>query len=379
MVSGFRIAVRRSMWMGETMNNRTYRAGIALLAAWLVTAAVPQPALSLTNLFVLHHSVGRNILEEGNVRQLIDDHNTQRGTHFVLWDHDYNAIGLMDPDGLMPGRYYHIPDDDTYVVGLHQLWTTANSARDSILANHQVVAFKSCYGASLIETDAMLAQYKTWYLEIRDVLDQHPNHVFLLMSPPPMHPCLSTSTEADRGRAFADWLGSSAFLGGHPNLRCFDLFDILATPRDAEDRNTLRASYCRSTSCSSPDSHPNAAANLVVGPLFVAALIEAAGDDAVDAPAAGTATFFTDVHPNPFNPTTTIRFALPVAGSAKLAVYDVTGRLVRTLFDGDLGSGAHEAIWDGRDASGRGAASGVYLARLATGTDVSTVRVTLAK
>ena len=89
------------------------------------------------------------------MRQLIDDHNIQRGTQLALWDHDYNAIGLMDPDGFLADRYYDIPDDDTYVVGLHRLWTTANSARDSILANHQVIAFKSCYGASLIETDAM--------------------------------------------------------------------------------------------------------------------------------------------------------------------------------------------------------------------------------
>ncbi|MBK9304444.1 MAG: T9SS type A sorting domain-containing protein [bacterium] len=361
------------------MSNRTYSACLALLTVWLVTAAAPSPALSLTNLFVLHHSVGRNILEEGNVRQLLDDHNVQRGTRLVLWDHDYNAIGLMDPDGDLADRYYDIPDDDTYVVGLHQLWTTANSARDSILANHQVIAFKSCYGASLIETDAMLAQYKAWYLEIRDVLDQHPDHVFLLMSSPPMHPCLSTSTEADRGRAFADWLGSTAFLGGHPNLRFFDLFDVLASPRDAEDRNTLRANYCKSTSCSSPDSHPNAAANLVAGPLLVAALVAAAGEDAVDAPAAAATAFFTDVHPNPFNPTTTIRFALPAAGSARLAVYDVTGRLVRTLIDGNLAAGAHEASWDGRDAAGRSAASGVYLARLSTASGAGVVRVTLAK
>ncbi len=363
------------------MINRIKRAGFVLLALLLMAATAPTPARALTNLFMLHHSVGRNILEEGNVRQLIDNYNTQYGTQFVLWDHDYNAIGLMDPDGAMPGRYYHIPDDDTYVVGLHQLWTTSNSARDSILTNHQVIAFKSCYGGSLIETDAMLAQYKTWYLEIRDVLDLHPDHVFLIMSPPPMHPCLSTLAEADRGRAFADWLGSAAFVGGHPNLRFFDLFDALATPRDETDRNTLRTVYCESTSCSSPDSHPNAAANLAVAPLFVAALIEAAGEGTVDAPGAGAIVdaSFTAVHPNPFNPTTTIRFALPTAGLTRLAVFDVTGRLIRTLVDGDLPPGAHEAVWDGRDADGRGAASGVYLARLVTVSGVRTVRLTLAK
>lgn len=360
---------------------RIDRAGFALLAVLLMAAVAPTPARALTNLFMLHHSVGRNILEEGDVRQLIDNHNTQRGTRFVLWDHDYNAIGLMDPDGFIADRFYYIPDDDTYVVGLHRLWTTSNAARDSILANHQVIAFKSCYGASLIETDAMLAQYKVWYLEIRDELDLHPDHVFLVMSPPPMHPCLSTVAEADRGRAFADWLGSSAFTGGRTNLRCFDLFDVLAEPRDATDRNTLRAVYCKSTSCSSPDSHPNAAANQAVAPLFVAALIEAAGEAPVDVPGTGAivSAAITAVHPNPFNPATTIRFDLPAAGFVRLAVFDITGRQIRTLVDGDLPYGAHDAVWDGRDSAGRGAASGVYLARLVTASGVRTVRVTLAK
>ncbi|MBA4378222.1 MAG: hypothetical protein C0395_06125 [Gemmatimonas sp.] len=363
------------------MMSRIVRVGFASLAVLLMAAVAPMPARALTNLFMLHHSVGRNILEEGDVRQLLDNFNTQRGTRLVLWDHDYNAIGLMDPNGTITDRIYDIPGDDTYVVGLHALWSTSNSARDSILANHQVIAFKSCYGASLIETDAMLAQYKVWYLEIRDELDLHPGHVFLVMSPPPMHPCLSTLASADRGREFADWLGSSTYMGGRTNLRYFDLFDVLAEPRDVANRNTLRAIYCKNTSCASPDSHPNAAANQVVAPLFVAALIEAAGEAVVDAPGVSAieSATITDVQPNPFNPATTIRFVLPTAGFARMVVFDVTGRLIRTLVDGVLPRGAHEAVWDGRDSVGRGAASGVYLARLVTESGVRTVRVTLAK
>ena len=71
--------------------------------------------------------------------------------------------------------------------------------------------------------------------------------------------------------------------------------------------------------------------------------------------------------PNPFNPTTTIRFTVPQSGNVNMAIYDASGRHVRTLIDGHVDAGYHEAVWDGADALGRHASSGVYLYRLTTG------------
>jgi hypothetical protein len=68
--------------------------------------------------------------------------------------------------------------------------------------------------------------------------------------------------------------------------------------------------------------------------------------------------------PNPFNPSTTIRFVLPEAGRVRLIVYDVTGRVVRTLANVQRNAGAHAVVWNGRDDVGRAAASGVYVYRL---------------
>lgn len=361
--------------------NRILCPCFALLAAGLAIVAAPLPALALDNLFFLHHSTGLNLLNQGHVRQLVIDYNTQHGTHFVLWDHDYNAIGLTDPRGLKVARCYNIPNDNTDPVGLHELWTTSNSARDSILANHQVIAFKSCYPNSDIYTDAMLAQYKTWYLEIRDELDLHPDHVFLAMSPPPLHPCRTTLASADRARAFADWLGSPAFLSGHPNLRYFDLFNALAEPRDAPGRNVLRAAYCNTLDCPTADSHPNTAANLVVAPLFVSALLDAATGSLTDVPGTSPVAraLAASAYPNPFNPRTTIRFDLQAAGPVRLSVYDVAGRLVRTLVDSDLSGGTQEVTWDGRDASGRGVGSGSYFARLLAAGRRETVWMSLVR
>ena len=69
--------------------------------------------------------------------------------------------------------------------------------------------------------------------------------------------------------------------------------------------------------------------------------------------------------PNPFNPSTRIRFDVPFAGAVvTLRIYDVSGRLVRTLVDGEQASGRKTVAWDGRNQTGEPAATGVYLYRL---------------
>lgn len=83
--------------------------------------------------------------------------------------------------------------------------------------------------------------------------------------------------------------------------------------------------------------------------------------------------------PNPFNPRTTIRYDLPEAGPVRLSVFDLAGRRVRTLVDESMPQGSHEAVWDGRDASGREVSSGTYLARLEFGGKVEVVRMGLVR
>jgi len=68
--------------------------------------------------------------------------------------------------------------------------------------------------------------------------------------------------------------------------------------------------------------------------------------------------------PNPFNPATDIKFSLPRSANVNLSVYDVSGRLVRTLLTGKLVAGTHSERWDGRDEAGLNVASGIYFARL---------------
>lgn len=84
-------------------------------------------------------------------------------------------------------------------------------------------------------------------------------------------------------------------------------------------------------------------------------------------------------HPNPFNPQTTIEFALANAGHVQLAVFDVAGRAVRTLTNDSYQPGSYRLNWDGRDDRGQSVASGVYFYRLSTQGYVQTRKMTLLK
>jgi hypothetical protein len=69
--------------------------------------------------------------------------------------------------------------------------------------------------------------------------------------------------------------------------------------------------------------------------------------------------------PNPFNPATVIEYDVPAGGGhVSLRVYDVAGRLVATLVDGDQTPGVKSVLWNGYNNNGTGVASGVYFYRL---------------
>lgn len=83
--------------------------------------------------------------------------------------------------------------------------------------------------------------------------------------------------------------------------------------------------------------------------------------------------------PNPFNPSTTIRFRLPITSPALLSIYDAAGRLVTTLVDEALQEGSHTVRWDGKGADGRDAASGIYFTRLVAGDHLQMQKMVLLR
>jgi hypothetical protein len=83
--------------------------------------------------------------------------------------------------------------------------------------------------------------------------------------------------------------------------------------------------------------------------------------------------------PNPFNPETVIRFALPERSHVRLEVFDVTGRLVKVLKDGEEKAGYFAAAWDGTDFTGRPVGSGIYFVRMDAGSFGATRKMLLVR
>jgi hypothetical protein len=72
-------------------------------------------------------------------------------------------------------------------------------------------------------------------------------------------------------------------------------------------------------------------------------------------------------NPAPTGTPSTVSYSLPTAGSARVTVHDVAGKVVATLADGVLAAGTHRTRWDGRAANGRTAAPGIYFVRVEAG------------
>jgi len=83
--------------------------------------------------------------------------------------------------------------------------------------------------------------------------------------------------------------------------------------------------------------------------------------------------------PNPFNPTTSIRFFLEQANDVELTIYNLKGQQVRQLHAATLPFGEHEIVWDGRNDSGKDLASGQYMYSLRTGNDVQSKKMLLLR
>jgi hypothetical protein len=83
--------------------------------------------------------------------------------------------------------------------------------------------------------------------------------------------------------------------------------------------------------------------------------------------------------PNPFNPATRVRFELARHGDVQLTIYDVRGRIVRSIRTADLLAGAHALAWDGHDGAGRPLPSGLYLYEIRSDSWTARGRMTLAK
>ncbi len=268
---------------------------IPLLSPGQLSAAVSSDVRP--RVLFLHHSVGANLIDQGNVRALF------AAEGYDFWDHGYNVEGLRDPKGDRVEPGFDILNDNTDPDGFAAIFAQpVHNPPDNTLSYalaYDVIVFKSCFPNSDIAGDEQLSKFKAIYLGIRSTMDRYPDRLFVVITSPPLSPAATRPENAARARVLANWLRSDEYLRGHPNVVTFDLFDALA-----DGSNTLRAEYLEPaypidfTSLGkvpssalnvfrtvramvfgrptySADSHPNLTANRKVGPLFVQSIVQA--------------------------------------------------------------------------------------------------------
>lgn len=207
----------------------------------------------------MHHSTGQGLISPGGARELF----TALGYQF--WDHGYNGDGLTDPEGNNLGINWDVPGDNTDPDGWYTIFnqpvTDPPSNTFSHMLQYDVIIFKSCFPNADIQSEEQLENYRQYSLSIRDVIDQHPDKLFVALTIPPLVPSATSPEAAARARRWAEYLLSADYLGGHPNLAVFDFYSLLA----GQD-GFLRADYRGEDE---GDSHPNELANRTIAPIFV--------------------------------------------------------------------------------------------------------------
>jgi hypothetical protein len=123
-----------------------------------------------------------------------------------------------------------------------------------------------------------------------------------------------------------------------------------------------------------PEHHPCGPAQIGAFPVE-----DCVASPIVDEPVSELDTELRPAAPNPFNPVTTLEFTLKTNLHVTLTIYDVTGRVAKTLVDRPMAQGEHRIEWDGRDQRGNPAASGVYFLRFEAGQTRRTQKMVLVK
>ena len=84
-------------------------------------------------------------------------------------------------------------------------------------------------------------------------------------------------------------------------------------------------------------------------------------------------------YPNPFNPNTTIEYEIPHSGYVEINIFDIRGRLIRSLNKSQQQAGIHRIVWDGRSNGGSMVASGIYFCRVHFNGNLLTKKLALIK
>lgn len=204
----------------------------------------------------IHHSVGEGFLYDGGMWDMLEV------AGFEVHDRTYG-------DGWV-GENTNPEDFPTTFTEYYNDMITWELPAGQY---YDIVAFKSCFPGSAIESDDMLSDYYGYYNTIKSVTDAHPETLFIPFSTPPLVPMSTEPPDAARARTFANWLTGPYDETG--NMAAYDVFNILAGDVPASgDFNCLRYDY----QAVPDDSHPNTIGSEAVATDFTAWLVSVVWD-----------------------------------------------------------------------------------------------------
>jgi len=221
----------------------------------------------------IHHSVGGNLIRQGNLREELRKLNP----NIEFWDHGYNLYpfpflskilgritfrtGLSDMKGKMVGKDYKINLSNNSPKEYAEIFSRNpnNYTLQSILS-YDIVAFKNCFPTTHITSGQQLKENMDYYLSIRKSLGDYKYKKFVILTPPPVRREVTTVENAKRAKQLANWLTSNDFLENSKNIFVFDFFSMLA-----DEDGMLKRKYSPLIQI---DSHPNRKANQTIAPIF---------------------------------------------------------------------------------------------------------------
>lgn len=287
----------------------------------------------------LHHSTGGGVWGGGiGIPQWITNYNNAHSTSYAVTEFSY-------PDS--PYDWANYPYDFWNLwVNTGQCDNTKPGIRciDWLTSNYNVIIIKHCFPGAGIEADSgsplvssatkSIENYKLQYRALRAKMDSYPSNKFIVWTLAPLHRNATDIQSAARAREFVNWVKGTWLTEdgqAHPNIYIFDFFGYAAesNPTPANGKvNCLKFDY--EGDHSGNDSHPNAAANTTIMPLFGQFIVDVINNQASsvnEQEASDDAEI--SFYPNPANNKVKIKGAESIES---VEIFDISGRLVKIFY-----------------------------------------------
>ena len=320
----------------------------------------------------LHHSTGQNIWgpngSSTSIPQEMDSYNTVHGysgLQAVTMNEEWWSSG--DNEWVTQHAFF---EDPSPVTGIGYY-----------LPGNKIIVIKSCFPSSAISDSGTpddsltpdlktVANYKWHWRHIVKVMRAHQENFFVIWTNAPLEPNSTNATEAALSKWFCTWAKDTLAQGLDPGVGIFPgnvyVFDFFSKLTGAN--GMMLSMYAAGPG----DSHPNAAATELVAPQFVQEIFDASiGYESIFGiiPAPGYRDSRLAASPSLFDGETVISFSLQQDQPAELALSDMTGKKISTLWTG-CRKGDYSI-----HLSGNLIPSGVFLVRLTEGRNNQVVKV----